>query len=677
METKMIELSATVDAALRNVARKTDNLLSDECLSTLKKYGKDRVSALKITKLSEERFSKLLNQLPEGIWITVKQVVNYIKSSKKRNDIDSISYSPLVLTYSDFKCCKLMKYQKGHIITGRNKEIEQILLTLCKSSKRGVILVGEPGVGKSAIVNAINARLIERNVPRQLLGAQILNLDIPYVLTKFKEDPMGTIIKVLERASSYDKAILFIDEVHQLLGHKMNDIMKPYLTEQIRFIGSTTINEYHSIITDDVALERRFTVVNVAEPNIEQTIGMIKGTKSVLEDEHTCTIPDEVCEYVVVNGSRFLGHRRNPDKSLDLLDIACAIMDEKEVKKVSERPAETENYMTNLETNRKEIESTKVIPGSRVLTQEYVNLAISSVTNIEFGKIKNSLNFSQVREGLLSKVIGQDAAIDSLANTVNIFKHVKYDRERPVAVLLVAGPSGVGKKLSVKLLAKYLYGKDSAYIEYDMSGMTSEFMITELKGAPPGYIGYGKSGGLIKAIRNNPQSIVYFRGINKADDSIIQYILDASRHGKITDSAEREASLNNTIIIFSVTLTDEETNRVFSSSTKSMGFSKRDEVKNVSGINSEELKKIVGEDLYKSVDETVVFNRLSEQNLTDIFEANIQNSLEMYDVEIDRDEVRKRVLLDSKNGHDVVSRLTSEVPKLVFQQLKQEKANGN
>ena len=672
METKMIELSATVDAALRNVARKTDNLLSDECLSTLKKYGKDRVSALKITKLSEERFSKLLNQLPEGIWITVKQVVNYIKSSKKRNDIDSISYSPLVLTYSDFKCCKLMKYQKGHIITGRNKEIEQILLTLCKSSKRGVILVGEPGVGKSAIVNAINARLIERNVPRQLLGAQVLNLDIPYVFTKFKEDPMGTIIKVLERASSYDKAILFIDEVHQLLGHKMNDIMKPYLTEQIRFIGSTTVNEYHSIITDDVALERRFTVISVLEPSIEQTIAMIKGTKSVLEEEHKCSIPDDVAEYTVVNGSRFLGHRKNPDKSLDLLDIACAIMDEKEAKIESTREEESQDFVKDLEINRNEIRSSKLVPGNRVLTKDYANLAIASVTNIPFGKIKDSLDYKTILSILESEIFGQTDAIRSLANIVNIFKHVKYDRERPISTVLVVGPSGTGKKSAAKLLAKSLYGKDSAYIEYDMSGMTSEFMITELKGAPPGYVGYGKSGGLIKAIRNNPQSIVYFRGINKANESIIQYIIDASRHGKIFDSAEREASLNNTVMIFGVTLSDEETGKVLNKGkSKSMGFGpNKEEVKGE--INHDELKKIVGEDLIKAVDETIIFNTLSEENLKQIFDANIQRNLEMYDVDIDRNEIQARVLSDSKNGHDIVSRLTSEVPKLVFKTLKQE-----
>lgn len=1014
METKKLELSATVDITLRNIARKTDDLLSDMSYDTLKDYAEKPATILKQTRQSEERFKKLLEQLPEGIYITVKHVLHYVEEARKRNNVGSLGYSPLVLTYSDFKCCKTLRYQKGHIITGRDKEIDQILLTLCKSSKRGVILVGEPGVGKAqpvtepvltdvgwismgairigmnvitqkgtaakvlgvfpqgiipvfelefsdgrttrcgadhlwkiysknwkrigsesrilelktikeikdntrerlyidlpnpryipdkglpidpyilgvligdgsitrsarftnsslelieyvrtrlidgysltvskqrntyqvdivgvdkenhytkelrnlnllgkksytkfipdtykdlnmyqtqmllaglldtdgsvgangniqfystseqlakdvmylvrsiggtakltkkktkygyngeqkegrlchmvsisiqlpkpmfwlarkrarlpsklkrnlkleiknikevdsercvciyiddpdhlyitkdfivthntAMVNAINARLIERNVPTQLVGAQILNLDIPYVFTKFKEDPMGTIIKVLERASAYDKAILFIDEVHQLLGHKMNDVMKPYLTEQIRFIGSTTINEYHSIITDDIALERRFTLVHVAEPNITQTAAMIKGTKSVLEDEHKCTIPDDICEYTVVNGSRFLGHRKNPDKSLDLLDIACAIMDEREKKLESTREDAKGEFIPDLELNRKEILSAKVIPGERTLSKMYVDLAISSVTGIEYGKIKNSLEFSEVLGALKDKVFGQDESVKTLANIVNIFKHVKYDRERPIATILVAGPSGVGKKLSAQVLAKSLYGKESSYIEFDMSGMTSEFMITELKGAPPGYVGYGKSGGLIKSIRNNPQSLVYFRGINRADISIIQYVIDASRHGKIVDSAEREASLNNTIMIFSVTLSDEEGDKVFKGKARSIGFSAPKDEKQ-GEINEDELKKIVGEDLIKSVDEVIVFKPLAKDMLKKIFEANIDRNLEMYDVDIDRSEVEKKVLEEAKNGHDVVTRLTSEVPKLVFQQLKQE-----
>ena len=671
MNTKHIELSASVEFALRSVAKKTDNLFSEIAVSILKSCGENTKKPKTTTQRANERFQTLLAQLPEGIWTKVHSIVVFIEEALSRKKESSITYSPFVTSNNEFDCCKIMKYQKGHIITGRDLEIEKTLLTLTKSNKRGVILVGEPGVGKTAIVNAINARLIERTVPRPLIGAQILNLDIPYIFTKFKDDPIGKIIKVLERASTYDKAILFIDEVHQLLGHKMNDIMKPYLTEKIRFIGSTTINEYHAIITDDVALERRFTLVHVEEPSITKTIGMVKGTKSVFEDEHKCTISDDVCEYAVVNGSTFLGHRRNPDKSLDLLDIACAIMNDHEIVSTHDTVEPNDNFFESLNKNKKEILSMRDEAGDRVLSEHYINLAISAVTNIPFGEIKNSLDYSQVYSNLTHKIYGQSEQLKKLANIVNIFKHVKYDRERPISVILTVGPRGTGKKSACEQLAKLLYGREESFIEFNMNGMNSEFMITELKGAPPGYVGYGKSGGLIKKIRNNPQSVVYFKGMNKADDAILQYVLEACRNGKIVDSAEREASLNNTVIVFSVTLSDDEMENIYSKSNKTMGFSKKEESKE-NEANVDALKKIIGDSLYNSVDEVILFNKLDETNLKMIYDANVTDLLDMYDVDINLEELQDAVIAESKNGHDIISKLTSEIPKRVFQKLQKE-----
>lgn len=669
---KLIELSATVENALKHVARHTDDLFSDESkkiLSRTRKLDKE----VYLTRDCRTKYDTLVDSLPDGIYTKVSQILNIIDTTNERNSVNSVMYSPLALNYPEFKCCKILKYQKGHVITGRDQEIEQILLTLCKSTKRGTILVGEPGVGKTAIVNAINSRLVERTVPRQLIGAQILNLDIPYVFTRFKDDPIGAIIKVLERASSYDKAILFIDEVHQLLGHKMNDIMKPYLTEQIRFIGSTTVNEYHAIITEDVALERRFTVVPVEEPSVDKTIQMIQGTKATFEKTHKCIIPDDICKYVVENGTRFLGHRKNPDKSLDLLDIACAMLDNTEIKQNTVPYTLTGDFLTDLNKDKTELESINFIPGDRILNTHYVNQAISSVTNIPFDSIKNSLDYATVFNGLKEEIVGQEEALKTLANITNIFKHIKSGRNRPISVLLLVGPAGVGKRSAAKLLAKYLFGSSNRYIEFDMSGMTSEFMITELKGAPPGYVGYGKSGGLIKSIRNNSQSVVFFRGTDKADATIKQYLIECARHGRITDSADREASLVNTVLLHSITLNEDDTSKVFNIKSKSpMGFSPiKDDKDKKEKYNEKELKRIVGEELLRSADEVVLFNKLTEADLKKIFDANLPKYLNMYDVDIDRHILESNVLTDSKNGHDVVTRLTTEVPKMVFTKLKE------
>jgi ATP-dependent Clp protease ATP-binding subunit ClpC len=570
--------------------------------------------------------------------------------------------------YKEFEPCKLMKFGEGNIITGRDQEIEKILLTLCKKNKRGVVLVGPAGAGKTAVVNAINARLIERTVPRQLIGSQIYNVDIPFIFTKYKEDPIGVIVKILETASMYDKAILFIDEVHQLLGHKMNDLLKPYLTEKIRFIGSTTTDEYHTIINDDLALERRFTVVRIDEPNVDKTIAMIKGTKSTFEEHHKCTIPDSLCEYLVINASRFIGNRRNPDKSLDLLDIACAIMYEHEILESYDRQVLTGEPFSDLGRKKRELESWTTVSGNRILNQHYVDLAIASVTGVPYEDIKNSLDYSAVVASLQSKIYNQNEQIKTVANMVNLFKHANYDRERPISVLLFVGGAGVGKKTLAKGLATSLYGSDTHFINFDLSGLKEGFMLTELKGSPPGYIGYGKSGGLIKDVKNNPQSVVFFRGIDKAHESIIQYILDACRQGHMKDSSDREAPLNNAIIIYSVTLSKEECDRL-QAKKKTMGFSA--DVKDKVADTTENLKNLINKDIVESVDEIIIFNDLDQEALGKIYNDNLQSTLKAYrDVDIDLKKLKQDVLTDSKNGHDVISKLTSNIPKMVFKALQ-------
>lgn len=667
----MKEISPTIRELLSVLAVTTDNLLSLSEAEILKKFSK-------LEKAKKADPSELISQLPEGLYSRLSDITSFISRSRKRNEITSIYTSPLVMGYKEFECCKVMKYTGGHIITGRDQEIDKILLTLCKKHKRGVILTGEAGTGKTAIVNAVNARLIERNVPRQLVGAQIYIMDVPYIFSKFKDDPVGHIVKVLERACEYDKAILFVDEVHQLLNQRMNDILKPYLTEQIRFIGSTTTSEFHEIVTNDQALERRFTVIHVEEPTVEQTTNMLIGTKQVFEEAHKCVVSNEICKYAVENGSRFLGHRKNPDKSLDVLDIACAILGEKEPKSVYVEQPLTGDFLTDLSKPVNEIKTLSLVPGNRQLTTDYVDLSISSLTGIEFGKVKHSLNYGHISKTLKEEIIGQDQPIESLANIANIIRCTKGNRIRPIAVLLLVGPTGVGKKLTCSKLVECIYG-DNMLVECDMSGLVSEFAITELRGAPPGYVGYGKSGWLIKAIRNHPQSLVYFRQMNKAHQTIQQYVIQSCRSGKMMDSAEREAALNNTIIIYSATLTDEEYGNLTSQKEKILGFSKptdkRDEPEEKT---KKALKGIIGADLVDSADEIIIFNKLSEQNLSDIYDRNISSYLDSYNsVDIDLVSLKKEVLDGTKNAKDLMSKMNSMVPQKIFRSFLKGGEDGN
>lgn len=532
----------------------------------------------------------------------------------------------------------------------------------------------------TALVQAINARLIQRTVPRQLIGCEILEMNVPMIFSKYKEDPIGAIIGILEKASEYDKAILFIDEIHQLLSQRMNDILKPYLTEKIRFIGSTTINEYHSIITEDTALERRFTIVHVNEPNISETVNMVKGTKSVFEEHHKCSIPDDICDYLVTTGSRFLGHRKNPDKSLDLMDISCSIMYEQEIQTKHLTLGKTGDFLNDLEINPKEIASIHSEAGNRVLSKKYVDLAISNITGIDYSDIANSLDYRTVCTNINKLVFGQSPAVDTLSNIVNIFKHVTYDRERPVSIILMVGPAGVGKKLTSQILAKNLFGSNNCFIDYDMSSFKDAFTITELKGAPPGYVGYAKSGSLIKAIRTNPLSVIYLRGIDKAHETIRQYLIDGCRSGKLVDSAEREAKLNNSIIIFSVTLSDSEYSEMIKGKkNRTMGFGSTSTQEDSNGPSKDLLIPIIGNELVSICDEVIFFNELKDEDLKKIYNANVNYYINMYqNVDIDSKKLREEVLKDAKNGHDIIARLSSEVPKQVFNKLSnKEKANGH
>ena len=675
----MKRLSVSVKGVIEWLAyNQVDDLFSDKSLKLLNSPTTKELSNKPkiISQDLQLKYTSLIGQLPEGIFNSVKSLVEFINSTSKVIAKESINYSPFIMTFKELKPCRPMKFYQGNIITGRDQEIETILLTLCKKSKRGVILIGDPGVGKTALVQAINARLIQRTVPRQLIGCEILTMETPMIFSKYKEDPIGTIIGILEKATEYDKAILFIDEIHQLLGQRMNDILKPYLTEKIRFIGSTTINEYHSIITEDTALERRFTIVHVEEPSIPQTIKMVTGTKSVFEEHHKCSIPDSICDYLVTTGSRFLGHRKNPDKSLDLMDIACSIMYEKEIEIKHKTIKKTGDFIEDLEINPKELTSIHPEAGNRILSKEYIDLAISNITGISYSDIAHSLEYESMCKNINSEVFGQQKAIDTLSNVVNIFKHVTYDRERPVSIILLVGPTGVGKKTVSRLLAKNLFGSNNCFIDYDMSSYGESFRISELKGSPPGYVGYGKSGGLIKSIKTNPLSVVYFRGIDKSHETIRQYLIDGCRNGKFIDSAEREARLNNSIIIFSVTLSDTEyDDMIKGKKNRSMGF----------GVVSNEKDKlpskdllipIVGNEIVSLCDEVIFFNKLSDADLENIYNANVNYYMNMYqNVDIDSKKLREEVLKDSKNGHDIIAKLSSEVPKQVFKHFTKEKTN--
>jgi len=515
----------------------------------------------------------------------------------------------------------------------------------------------------TAIVEAINAMLINKNVPKNLVGSEIHNLDLSYVFSRFKDDPIGKMVKALDAASDDDKHILFIDEVHQLLTGKMNDTLKPYLTGKIKFIGSTTIDEYHAIVTEDKALERRFTIVDIREPSIEKTIKMLTGTKSIFEEYHKVSIPDDTIRYLVENGTRFMGHRKNPDKALDILDMSCTILNRNEVKVIAPLVNEGDG-LDGLDNNRKSIMGMQTIPGERLLTIDYVDQGISAMTGINYGKIRNSLNYEYVSTKIKSKIFGQDESVDKLSNIVNIIKHVNLNRTRPLSIVLAIGGPGTGKASATKELAKLVYGSNESFVDFDLGQFKSDHQLSEIKGAPPGYVGYAKSGKFIKEIRNKPQSILYFRHTNKCNGIILDYLLDAIKKGIMVDSAEKEARLNNCMIVFSITLGEDEHKQL--SRKGGMGFctTPTDNL----NYNEDSLKQIVSEDILNVVDSVIMFKKLEDDVLERIYDENITVYLEQYKdvVDLNTDNLKKDIMLSAKTGHDVITGLENKIPKLLF-----------
>ncbi len=647
-----------VENRLKQLSLKHDNIYCEEAVLFLLKRSK-----AKTIKFHETNFKRLTSQLPDGIYNNVESVVAAINSSIKTNTTLATTYSPFVIDRSELKICKRIPYSQGHIITGRDAEIQKILTVLSRKHKRGVILVGEPGVGKTAIVEAINAMLINKNVPKNLIGSEIHNMDLSYIFSRFKDDPVGRMVKALDAASEDDKHILFIDEVHQLLTGKMNDTLKPYLTGKIKFIGSTTIDEYHAIVTEDKALERRFTIVDIREPSIKKTIGMLKGTKGIFEDYHKVSIPDDVLEYLVENGTRFMGHRKNPDKALDILDMSCTILNKFEVRTVAPI-IDNGKGLDGIDNQLDSIKQMVTIPGNRVLSIDYVDKGISSMTGIDYGKIRNSLNYEYVSNKIKQKIFGQDESIEKLSNVVNIIKHINLNRTRPLSIVLAIGGPGTGKASATKELAELVYGSSESFVDFDLGQFKSGHQLSEIKGAPPGYVGYAKSGKFIKEIRNKPQSVLYFRHTNKCNPEILDYLLDAIKRGVMIDSAEKEARLNNCMIVFSIKLGDDEYKQL--SRKGGMGFCPTDDSK--LEYNEESLKHIVSEDILNVVDSVIMFKKLDDNILERIYDSNISVYLNQYkDISgLDVKDLKKDILSKAKTGHDVINGLENKIPKLLF-----------
>lgn len=551
-------------------------------------------------------------------------------------------------------------------VIGRETEVQRLITVLLRRTKSNPVLIGEAGVGKTAVVELLAQKISKEQVPSQLIGKRIFEIDLAGMLagTKFRgqfEERLKNVIKALEK---HQEIIAFIDEIHLLAGTGSAEgamdaanILKPALARgKIKLIGATTFDEFKKSIEKDSALNRRFQSVQVEEPSLNETVDILKGLREKYEKYHNIEISDEVLGEIVDMSARYIFDRQMPDKAIDILDEAGALaVSEKvskpnkifefsrEIEKLNEkqiRAAENEDfegaalYKTRISQLRKKLseEEQKAKSSKKIiLTSDYVARAISLKTNIPVQKIsKNQAKILQNLEKHLSKkVIGQSEAIEKISKAIRRSKSGISDENRPIGSFIFLGPTGVGKTELSRQLANEVFGGSKSLIKIDMSEFGEKHKTSQLLGAPAGYVGYGEGGTLTEKIRRQPYSVVLFDEIEKAHPDTFNLLLQLLEDGELTDSEGRKVSFKNTVVILTSNLGAGEM-----MNEKSLGFeaessSKKNHSKNEK-FARRALEKVLKPELLNRLDGIITFQSLSKTEIGKIFDillADLNNRL--------------------------------------------------
>ena len=532
-------------------------------------------------------------------------------------------------------------------IIGRDNEIYRSIQILCRRTKNNPCLIGEPGVGKTAIAEGLALKIAAGDVPAKLKDREIQMLDIAALVagTQFRGQFESRIKGLIEEVKSEGNIILFIDEVHQLVGAgesegSMNaaNILKPSLSRgEIQIIGATTFTEYRKYIEKDAALERRLQPVKVEEPSIAETVEMLKGVKTYYEDFHKVRVNDTLVEKAVNLSERYINDRFLPDKAIDLLDEACTCANlrnvniskyEVAVKELSELE-ELENKLmegneegeadyeeiakvkSEILQKKGETEELEKLASDNLVTEEDLARVIQLWTGIPASKVIESdlRKLSKMEENIKAHLIGQDEAVELVCAAIRRSRIQINPRRRPASFIFV-GPTGVGKTELVKLLSKELFDTPETLIRLDMSEFMEKHSVSRIIGSPPGYVGYDEAGQLTEKVRRKPYSVVLFDEIEKAHPDVMNILLQILDEGKITDAQGRQVSFENTIIIMT-------SNAGSNRAGGALGFGKtKNEASKERAMKG--LTDFLRPEFIGRVDEVVVFNDLTKENYVEI-----------------------------------------------------------
>ena len=545
-------------------------------------------------------------------------------------------------------------------VIGRDTEISRVIEILCRRTKNNPCLIGEPGVGKTAVAEGLALQIAKGDVPELLKNKRVISVDLTCMVagTKYRGDFEERIKNIIEEVSRDGNVILFIDELHNIVGAGSAEgavdaanILKPSLARgELQVIGATTIDEYRKYIEKDAALERRFQTVSVEEPTPENALLMLNGVKAYYEKFHNVEITDEAMKAAVELSARYITDRFLPDKAIDLIDEAAARVRlkgytppeeiktlEKNVRDISDRKytaIDNQDFEAAARLRDEEKESLKVLKikkqewqdlcrtDIKKVTKEHIASVVSIWTGVPVSKLtkEESQKLLDLENMLHQRVVGQTEAVNSVAKAVRRGRSVFKNPKRPIGSFLFLGPTGVGKTELTKALAECLFGSEQSIIRFDMSEYMEKHSVSRLVGSPPGYVGFEEGGQLTEKVRRHPYSIVLFDEIEKADAEIYNILLQILEDGVLTDSNGRKIDFKNSVLI----MTSNIGAKLISENKNALGFVDSADVnKNVQRIKTlveEEVKRFFKPEFINRIDEMIVFTALSENELKEIAE---------------------------------------------------------
>ncbi|ADP34725.1 ATP-dependent Clp protease ATP-binding subunit [Bacillus atrophaeus] len=713
------EMSQTIHYTPR--AKKVIELSMDEARKLGHSYVGTEHILLGLIREGEGVAARVLNNLGVSLNKARQQVLQLLGSNETGSSASGTNSNANTPTLDSLArdLTAIAKEDSLDPVIGRSKEIQRVIEVLSRRTKNNPVLIGEPGVGKTAIAEGLAQQIINNEVPEILRDKRVMTLDMGTVVagTKYRGEFEDRLKKVMDEIRQAGNIILFIDELHTLIGAggaegaiDASNILKPSLARgELQCIGATTLDEYRKYIEKDAALERRFQPIQVDQPSVDESVQILRGLRDRYEAHHRVSITDEAIEAAVKLSDRYISDRFLPDKAIDLIDEAGSKvrlrsfttppnlkeLEQKldEVRKEKDAAVQSQEFekaasLRDTEQRlREQVEDTKKTwkekqgQENSEVSVEDIAMVVSSWTGVPVSKIAQTETDKLLNmENLLhSRVIGQDEAVVAVAKAVRRARAGLKDPKRPIGSFVFLGPTGVGKTELARALAESIFGDEEAMIRIDMSEYMEKHSTSRLVGSPPGYVGYDEGGQLTEKVRRKPYSVVLLDEIEKAHPDVFNILLQVLEDGRLTDSKGRTVDFRNTILIMTSNVGASELKR-----NKYVGFNVQDETQNHKDMKDKvmgELKRAFRPEFINRIDEIIVFHSLEKKHLNEIvtlMSDQLTKRLKEQDLSIELTEAAKAKVADEGVDLEYGARpLRRAIQKHVEDRLSEELLRGN